>query len=231
MEENNQNTPPAGTKPAKSMYVNIDEWIARFRLAFTNGKLPEILSEMQTVGYTEERLDAYLEQTNALETSSRNQKKEYSEQYAETEKFDTLRAEIAKMFRKHRGLLKLLFKGNTQVFALLRLNDEPTIAYSSWLQLLTNFYTQIKNTPELLVEVKKVNIQEANVDDALAQLETLRGLKKSQRKEISEAQAATEMRDKAFDELYPLYREFIDYAKILLSNNQSLEALGIVVKR
>lgn len=213
------------------MYVNMDEWIARFRLAFTNGKLPEILSEMQTVGYTESRLDAYLAQTGELEEANQNQKKEYSEQFAETKKFDTLRANMAKDFRKHRALVKLLFKGNTQIYALLRLNDEPTVAYGSWVQLVANFYTQIKNDSTLLEEVKKVNIQEADIDNALAQLETLRALKKSQRKETAEAQAATEARDMAFDELYAKYREFIEYAKILLSDNQLLEALGIVVKR
>lgn len=231
MEENNQTPAPEEKKPAKSMHVNIDEWIARFRLAFTNGKLPEILPLMETVGYTQERLEAYLQATNELEAKNQRQKKEYSEQYAETDKFNILRSELGKLFRKHRALVKILFKGNVGAYSLLRLNDEPTVAYSSWVQLLTNFYSQIKNDPQLLVEVQKVNIGETDVDTALAQLQTLRTLKKSQRKELSEAQAATEERDTAFDHLYPLYREFVEYAKILLTDNQLLEALGIVVKR
>ncbi len=185
MEENSQNTPRAKKKTARLTYVNIDEWIARFRLAFTNGKLPEILSVMQTVGYTEERLDGYLEQTNELETKNQRQKKEYSEQYAETDSFETLRVELSKQFRKHRALVKILFKGDVGATTLLRLNDEPTIAYASWVQLFANFYSQIKNNPQLLAEVQKVNIREADVDDALARLQTLRALKKSQRKETS----------------------------------------------
>ncbi|NLI71177.1 MAG: hypothetical protein GX361_00405 [Bacteroidales bacterium] len=231
MEKDTQNIASAEQKSARSSYTNMDEWISRFRLAFSNGQLPHILPEMEKVGYTKERLDDYLAQTNALQAAAQQQKKEYGEQYAETEKFDTLRIKIAKLFRKHRALLKLFFKGNTQVYTLLRLNDEPTAAYSTWLQLVTNFYTQLKNDPELLAEASKVSVTEAAVDSALEQLETLRALKKSQRKELSEAQTATEVRDRAFDELYPHYRDFIEYAKIVLEDDQALEAIGVVVKR
>ena len=37
-------------------------------------------------------------------------------------------------------------------------------------------------------------------------------------------------RDQTFDELYPLYSEYLQYAKVLMPDNQALEALGVVVR-
>lgn len=226
-----ENAATETNKGKKTAWVSVDEWISKFRLTFTNGKLPGILPPMKAVGYSDEKLNALLEETNNLETLSQKQKKEYGEQYAETEKLDILRANIDTTYRKHRNLARIVFKDDTKAITTLKLYERPKTSYSGWLQLVLNFYAQLNDSPEMLAKATTASVNAAAVEDALAQLETLRALKKSQRKELAEAQAATEARDKAFDELYPKYREFVDYAKILLSDNQSLEALGIVVKR
>ncbi|WGU69404.1 hypothetical protein QIU18_06730 [Capnocytophaga canimorsus] len=66
----------------------ISELISKIKLAFANAKLPEILPQLQTLGYTEEKLNTYLQKVADLEQLMQNQKKEYAEQYAETEKFN-----------------------------------------------------------------------------------------------------------------------------------------------
>ncbi len=40
---------------------------------------------------------------------------------------------------------------------------------------------------------------------------------------MGEAQKATEIRDNAFDELYPYYSELIELAKVLIEDKQLLE--------
>lgn len=228
---NNQPQNTAESGKAKRKRVTFDEWIARFRLAFTNGQLPEILPVMQTVGYTPERLKEYLESTDKLVEFSQQQKKEYGEQYAEMEKFEKLRAEIDATCRTHRSLMKIVLKDDVKNQVALRLGERLKTAYGAWEQVVENFYSQIKKSPPLMAQAQTVGITAATVDEALDKLVVLRALKKSHRKELAEAQAATERRDRAFDELYPHYREFIDYARILLADNQLLEMLGIVVKR
>lgn len=66
-EGNNQNNQPARNTQAKTMHLNMDEWITHFRLAFTNGQLPEILPVVQIVEYTVEMLQGYLAKTDELE--------------------------------------------------------------------------------------------------------------------------------------------------------------------
>ena len=55
-------------------------------------------------------------------------------------------------------------------------------------------------------------------------------LKESQRKETAEAQQATENRDRAYDEVLQLHAEYVKYARVLLSDSQALEAIGVRVK-
>ncbi|MFA5045356.1 MAG: hypothetical protein WC542_05450 [Paludibacter sp.] len=47
----------------------------------------------------------------------------------------------------------------------------------------------------------------------------------------ADTRLATEQRIRAFNQLRPLYAEYIKYARILLAGDQALEAIGIVVKR
>ncbi len=222
---------PSTSSKSKKKWISFDEYIAKFRLAFTNAQLPEILPILETVGYTEERLKDYLKQTDELVALGQAQKKEYSEQYDESKKFNTLRSEIDDIFRSHRSLIKIILKNNLKGQTVLGLSDTVKTAYGKWEQQVDNFYSQIKNLPDLAAEAQKVSITPEVVTSVLDKLLELRKLKKSHQKESAESQNATEMRDTAFDKLLPEYKELIDYAKILLSKNQHLEAMGIAVKR
>lgn len=207
------------------------EMISKMRITFSNAKLPEILPQLQTLGYTEAKLNGFLEQVTELENLSQNQKKEYAEQYAETEKFNTKRQEVDEVFRRHLAFCKILFKGDVKANASLGLSEGRKNAYGSWHQQVSNFYGQLLDNPELLEKVATINITEENLNAQKTALADLAKLKESQKKEASEAQKATETRDKAFDSLYPHYVELVAYAKVLFQNDQTLEMLGIVVKR
>ena len=76
-----------------------------------------------------------------------------------------------------------------------------------------------------------MNIDDAAIAAQQAALQEVSALKESQKKESGEAQKATEIRDHAVDALYPKYSDLVEYAKVLFKDNQTLEKLGIVVKR
>lgn len=215
---------------SKSRYVSTNELISKMRIAFSNAKLPNILPKLQNIGYTEEKLNEYLEKLTELEQLSQIQKKEYGEQYAETEKMNKKRTEIDEIYKKHLAFCKILFKENIQAISTLGLNSGRKGAYSAWFQQVNNFYGQLLNNSEFLAKVNTINIQENDLKAQQNALVELSQLKENQLKEAGEAQKATELRDEAFDKIYPLYMEFVSYAKILFQNDQTLEALGIVVK-
>ncbi|GIM57278.1 hypothetical protein CAPN006_16710 [Capnocytophaga canimorsus] len=209
----------------------MSEVISKMKITFTNAKLPEILPQLQTLGYTEEKLNTYLQKVAELEQLMQNQKKEYAEQYAETEKFNQKRQEIDELYRRHIAFFKILFKGNVKAISVLELNAGRKNAYASWHQQVSNFYGQLLGNSDFLAKVGTINITQTDLEAQKTALQELSTLKENQKKEAGEAQKATEIRDEALDKLYPSYTELVAYAKVLFQDDQILEALGIVVKR
>lgn len=82
-----------------------------------------------------------------------------------------------------------------------------------------------------MTKLQTINIKEEDLKTVQNQLAEVITLKERQKKEIAEAQKATEARDKHFDELYAQYSEFVAYAKVAIAQSQDLEALGISAKR
>ena len=165
-----------------------------------------------------------------LEVLCQTQTKEAADKYNETDKFNVKKAEVDSIFSTHRGLLRILFKGNIHALKALRLDESMPRTYSAWFQMVSNFYSQLAETPDILTKATAVGVTEAKVAAQRQAIAEVQSLKESQSKESAEAQAATDARDAAFDALYPQYTDYIKYAKILLAGNQVLEAIGVKVK-
>jgi hypothetical protein len=228
--ETTTNQPTEATTTSKRHYDTLNESIAKMKLTFGNATLPEIFAVMVTVGYTAEKIAGFNSELTALEALTQGQIKEYADQSGEQKRFEAAKNEINKVFNLQRALLRILFKGNIHAWVALQLDSENPAAIDTWTALLNNFYAQLSKSPDLLTAAGGVGITKSSVDAQIKALVDLEGLKQSLRKETSEAQAATDARDAAFDALYPKYAEYIKYAKVLLPDNQLLEAIGVKVK-
>lgn len=228
MESQNQATEVKIT--SKSSYKNLDEQIADMKLAFANALLPEIFNPMLAVGYTLERINGMKAKLDTLEMLAQVKTKEYADQSEEQDKFDEKKAEISTVFVRHISLARILFIDDVHSRVSLSLDGSTPRLFSSWKQTITNFYGQLTSQPELLAKASTVGITTTAVNDQKNAINELEAIKESLKKETGEAQAATDARDSAFDEVYPLYVEYIKYAKIVLPDNQMLEALGVRVR-
>lgn len=224
-------TPQPGKSTVRSQYVSAEELIAKMKIAFTNAKEPEILSELETVGITAATLDAYLAEITNLEQLSQQQKQEYGEQYAETDKFDLKKAEVDALYTRHRNLAKIAFKGDRQANTTLGIDSGRKAAFAAWYQQVSNFYAQLRANPNFKTTAESVNIKEADITAMQTALQEISATKESQKKEVGEAQKATDTRDAALDVLYPKYAELLAFSKVLFPDDQTLEKLGIIVKR
>ena len=230
--ENPENlNPQNGDKPARNRYVSAEELIAKMRIAFTNAKEPEILPELETVGITEVILDTYLVDIDNLEHLSQEQKRAYGEQYAETDLFNQKKAEIDTIFTRHRNLAKIAFKGDRQANTTLGIDNPKKVAFAAWFQQVSNFYAQLLANPNFKSQAQAVNIKENDITTMQTALQDVFALKETQKKELGEAQKATDTRDSAIDLLYPKYTQLIAFAKVLFPDDQTLEKLGVIVKR
>ena len=201
------------------------------KIAFSNAKKPEILPELETVGITEAMLDADLAAITKLENLSQIQKREYGEQYVETNRFNLKKAEIDTLFTRHRNLAKIAFKGDRKANTTLGIDAGRKKAFGAGFQQISNFYSQILANPDFKTKAETVNIKETDILAMRTSLEEISEVKNSQTKETDEAQRATDIRDSAIDVLYPKYTQLIAFAKVLFPDNQTLEKLGIIVKR
>lgn len=231
MENVEKKEKEVAVKKSKSQRVTLDESIARMKVLFTNAKIPAILSKLETLGYTEERLNGYVEKVAELETLFQNQKKGYGQKFAQTKRVEEKRAEIDELFKKHLAFCKVLFKNDIQANATLQLAVGRKSAYAAWFQQVSNFYSQLLVNDAFKEKVATINIKEADIKEQQKALAELSALKEEHKKDIGEAQKATEVRDVAFEKLNSDYADLVSYAKILFQDDQTLEMLGIVVKR
>ena len=230
--ENPENlNPKSGKTSSRNQYVSAEELIAKMKIAFTNAKDPNLLLEFETVGITEDMLDDDLAAITNLEELSQKQKLEYGEQYAETDKFNLKKAEIDTLFTRHRNLAKIAFKGHRQANTTLGIDSGRKQAFAAWFQQVSNFYAQILANPDFKTKAETVNIKSADITAMQTSLQQVSALKESQKKEFGDAQKATDTRDAALDLLYPKYTQLIAFAKVLFPSDQTLEKLGIKVKK
>ncbi|AYO57849.1 hypothetical protein CO230_06755 [Chryseobacterium sp. 6424] len=230
MNTSKNETPDTGKPSSQNRYISAEQLIAKMKIAFSNAKQPEILSQLATVGITEPMLDGYLNEITNLELLSQKQIQEYGEQYAQTEGFNLKRAEIENTYRRHRNLAKIAMNGDRQAHTTLGTDEKVKRAYPAWYQQVSNFYAQILANPTFKAKAATVNIDDAAIAAQQAALEEISALKESQKKELGEAQKATEVRDTALDLLYPKYTRLVSFAKVLFPDDQTLEKLGIKVK-
>lgn len=224
------NPTDGATSAPKRHYDTMEDSIVKMKLTFGNASLPEIFAVMVVVDYTAEKIADLNAELAQLETLYQAQIKEHADQSEEQQKFNNKREEINTVFNTHRALSRILFKDDINAWVALQLDSENPKAYGNWLVLLTNFYSQYSGNAALLMKAQRVGITAETVAAQKQGLADIEGLKESLRKETGEAQSATDARDRAFDALYPKYTEYIKYAKVLMPNNQMLEAIGVTVK-
>ena len=217
-------------KVLKNDYETLDESIAKMKLTFGNASLGQIFAVMVTVGYTAEKIAGLNAELSNLETLAQAQIKEHADQDEEQQKFNDERARVNNVFNQHRGIARIHFRGDTHAWVALQLDVENPKAYSSWLELATNFYAQFEGNPAMQLKADTIGINTRMVGSQKQAIAGVQALKESLRDETAQAQSATEARDKAFDILYPKYTDYIKYAKILIPDNQLLEAIGVTVK-
>lgn len=225
MEELN-NTTDKVKKVKRHTYQSLDSWIDKMDLAFNNASIPEIYPHLLTVGYDESKLADLRGKLANLKSLQQARQAAKADKIAATDNHLKNYTEINRLYGKHRALLKILMGNDKLASTTLKLNVRKKKDFSNWFQDVHNFYSQLSQNPELAAKAASLGITTAITETQLQNLNALQTLK-----ENGKAQLATEQRNKAFDELRPLYSEYIKYARILLAGNQALEAIGVTVKR
>jgi hypothetical protein len=128
-------------------------------------------------------------------------------------------------------IARIAFKKDVQAISTLEMTGKRATTLSGWLSQARNFYNALLANEEW----KTVMAGYGQTAEKLAQrLENVNGVAKAAenvKKEMGDAQNATQERDTKFEELTSWLSDYDQIAEIALSGNpQLLERIGIVVK-
>ncbi len=188
-----------------------------------------ITSELAAFGYDEAKLqegEALLTQASDLHNK---QMTEYGEQFAATDELNLARANANKSYSTHLKIARIALRDNKTAEASLQLSGKRKESFSGWLSQAKAFYSNVHSGDGTLPAMAQFGIDQAKLESAQAEILALEAKLSAQLKEKGEAQAATQERDAALDELQDWISDFVAIARIALEDQpQYLEMLGIV---
>ncbi len=210
----------------------IDQFLLASRVMIENSLQDEQLKQaLATYGYTEEKLNQGKELYEKAETFHNARKKEYGEQIAATAELDTVWDQVEKQYMKTLKIARVALKDNVKAYESTMLFGDRKRSLSGWLEQTRAFYSNIMADSHFLTALSVYGYTQEKLEQEAAQIDQVIAKHLVQKKEIGEAQEATEVRDKALDNLAKWISDFRAVAKVVLEDNpQQLEKLGILAR-
>lgn len=216
--------------------ANLKNRIAEFLLAaqvMIENSLadPMVKEALAAYGYSGETLAAgktLYEETMALQNT---QKKEYGDQVAATSELNDLWETADQQYKKTLKIARIAFQDHPKADKAVMLFGRRKESLSGWLQQAQAFYANIQNDADLMNALSKYGYSSERLQQEAGLLNQIALKNQQQKKEMGEAQAATQARDKKIDELAHWVSDLRAVAKVALADNpQQLEKLGILAR-
>ncbi|HEX3045006.1 MAG TPA: hypothetical protein VHY08_09630 [Bacillota bacterium] len=210
----------------------IDDYLLAAQLLIVNCLSDPFIKEiLNNFGYTEEKLTkgrALYDEVVALNNA---QKKEFGEQIAATEELNELWDRADRQYMKTLKVARVALKDVTKADRATMLFGTRKESLSGWLEQVQRFYVNLLGAPELIGIMCEYGYTAEKLKAEAALVEQVAAKNFQQKKEMGEAQAATEARDKKLDELAAFISDLRAIAKVALNDDpQQLEKLGILAR-
>lgn len=190
-----------------------------------------IKNAVALVGYSEEELNAGAALSNEAATLYEVQLKEYGDVDDAQDRLKLSRKAVNKMYKVTLQIARIAFRKNVQAETTLELNGKRARTFSGWLKQSLNFYHAIIANNDWTAAMAKYGQTEGVLNSALQEIKEVSAAAENVKKEMGDAQNATEVRDLKFEELINWLTDYDVLAKIaLVDSPQLLEKIGIVVK-
>lgn len=192
----------------------------------------DIMDVLTNYGYSTEILTGVKTSIlTELKDAATSKNKEYNDQYLATDAVTQLRKQFNTTYTKHVALLKIALIDDPVRLKTLAAAGCRLKSFSDWLEQAEMFYDGLVNDTLAQSELIKLNTTIEEITGMKTKLTELKKAKMNQSKEKGEAQRATELRDKKFDNMESWYTRFEGIARIAFADTpQKLEILGIFVR-
>lgn len=210
----------------------IDEFLLAAQVMIENAVSdPVVKAALADYGYTEEKLAAGKSLYAEAAALQNARKKEYGEQIAATAELDDIWKEADGRYMKTLKIARVAFQDNPKADKAVMLFGSRKESLSGWLEQAQAFYANILNDNGLMEALAQFGYTAEKLTEESELLNRVALKNNLQQREIGEAQAATQARDKKIDELSKWVSDLRAVAKVALADDpQQLEKLGILAR-
>ncbi|HKI89690.1 MAG TPA: hypothetical protein VKA38_11735 [Draconibacterium sp.] len=191
----------------------------------------KILDAVTPMGYPEVKLNEGAALLDEATTLVESQKKEYGEVDEAQNSFEEERKAAHKSYMDLIRISRVAFKNDVKAMSTLELNGRRARTISGWLKQTLGFYRAILASEEWKTALAVYGQTEEILTAQLTAIEQVAKASEAVKKEVGDAQNATQERDMKLEELADWVSDYEIIARIALADKpQLLEKLGIVVK-
>ena len=211
---------------------SINTLLSQAQLAIDNAlNNPQILKYLSDFGYSSVRIQQGKKLYNVAAAAQLAQQMEAGEQVSATTVVNDAWENAKKTYSRMIKVARVAFKRNSGVAVQLDLNGTRKKSLSGWLAQANQFYQNALGDRTILSGLKEFGMTEQKLKAGLAELTVVEQANLAQEKEKGEAQAATQTRDTALDELQDWLSDYLAIAKVAMEEEpQLLEGMGILVR-
>jgi len=210
----------------------VDRDVAELTLLATNAKNdPEILTSLEPLGYTAEKLDEGLVIASAVQQKQQEIQQRYGEKYAASDVLTEKRDAAEVEYRRIAGLAERIFTNDRFAYNTLALDWKKTSPYSVWLSRRLQFFNNSLANDTIKTKLAEHGITEAMLQNGLTLVNAVETARSEREQKRGRAQQATYERNILARDMRSYYRDLKTVSRIALKDKpQYLERLGIVVK-
>ena len=212
------------SKRKKSEAALLEKW----QTALTNSQAqPQIATQIAKYGYDAAKIaegQALQDQAKALWQITKQEALETTQAY---NAFKTAKKELYTTYSTHRKKAKAKFMQQPEILVQLELTSKLPQAYTSKMQTIQQFYTQLAQNTTLATALQTYSITPEQLEQAQASLTKTQQARIAYLREQGESQDATKQKDKAITNIEVWMQNFYAMATLALEDNpQLLEAIG-----
>ena len=211
---------------------SIHTLLSQAQLAIDNAlNNPKILRYLADFGYTSAKVQQGKKLYNIAVAAQLAQQTEAGGQVSATTVVNEAWEDAKKTYSRMVKVARVAFKRDSGVAVQIDLNGTRKKSLSGWMAQANQFYKSALGDKAILSGLKEFGITDQKLKAGLAELALIETANLVQEKEKGEAQAATQTRDAALDELQDWLSDYLAIAKVALEEDpQLLEGLGILVR-
>lgn len=191
----------------------------------------KVLNAVTPFGYDETKLTEGQNLLNEATTLVEAQKREYGEVDAAQQAYENQRQAAHKKYMEVLAICKIAFKNDVQAISTLDLSGRRASTLSGWLNQTRSFYRALLANETWKAALAGFGQTEEVLNAHLAAIEAVATASEAKKKEMGDAQNATQQRDEKLEELAEWVNDYEVIARIALAEKpQLLEKLGVLVK-